>query len=76
MPAYVNGFGVCLPNKPVHNDKIETILGMISDSPSPVRDAILTRNGIKWRYYAVDSESKRPTHTNAELCREAIAALR
>jgi 3-oxoacyl-[acyl-carrier-protein] synthase-3 len=75
MPAYVNGLGVCLPNKPVHNEKIESVLGMVGDVPSPVRDVILDRNGIRWRYYAIDPETGKPSHTNAELTVEAIRAL-
>ncbi len=75
MPAYVNGLGVCLPNKPVHNEKIESVLGMLDGVPSPVRDVILDRNGIKWRYYAVDPETGRPSHNNAQLTVEAIRAM-
>ncbi len=75
MPAFINGFGVCLPNKPVHNQQIESVLGMVNQAPSPVRDVILDRNGIKWRYYALDPESGKPTHNNAELTVEAIRAL-
>ncbi|MBM4087805.1 MAG: StlD/DarB family beta-ketosynthase [Planctomycetes bacterium] len=75
MPAYINGVGVCLPNKPVHNEKIEAVLGMIGQSPSPLRDVVLERNGIKWRYYALDPVTGEPTHTNAELTAEAIRTL-
>jgi 3-oxoacyl-[acyl-carrier-protein] synthase III len=75
VPAFINGFGVCLPNKPVPNQQIESILGMVGRHPSPVRDVILERNGIKWRYYALDPQSGNPTHCNAELTVEAIRAL-
>ena len=61
MPAYINGVGVCLPNKPVHNEKIEAVLGMIGQSPSPLRDVVLERNGIKWRYYAIDPATGEPS---------------
>jgi len=75
VPAFINGFGVCLPNKPVHNQQIESVLGMVGKWPSPMRDVILDRNGIKWRYYAIDPESGKPTHSNAELTVEAIRSL-
>ena len=75
MPAFINGLGVCLPNKPVHKDKIESILGMIGNTPSPVRDVILDRNGINWRYYAIDPETGRSSHNNAQLTVAAIGAL-
>jgi len=75
VPAYINGLGVCLPNKPVHNQQIESLLGMIGQAPSPVRDVILDRNGIKWRYYAIDPATGKPTHSNAELTVEAVRSL-
>ena len=75
MPAFINGVGACLPNKPVHNEKIESVLGMIGDVPSPLRDVVLERNGIRWRYYAIDPETRKPTHTNAGLTVEAVRAL-
>lgn len=75
MPAFINGVGAYLPNKPVHNEKIESVLGMIGEVPSPLRDVVLQQNGINWRYYAVDPETREPTHTNAELTVEAIRAL-
>lgn len=75
MPAYITALGVCLPNKPVPNTKIESILGMIGKTPSTARDIILGRNGIKWRYYAIDPDTGKPTHTNAQLTVQAICAL-
>ncbi len=75
MTAYINGFGVCLPNRPVHNQQIESVLGRIGQRTSPMRDVILDRNGIKWRYYAIDPASGKPTHSNAELTVEAIRSL-
>ncbi len=75
MPAFINGLGVFLPNKPVHNQQIESVLGMVDQVPSPVREVILQRNGIKWRYYAIDPQTGKPTHSNAELTAEAIRVL-
>jgi len=75
VPAFINGFGACLPNKPVPNQQIESVLGMVGQVASPVRDVILDRNGIKWRYYAINPQSGKPTHTNAELTCEAIRSL-
>jgi len=75
MTPYVTGLGAFLPNKPVHNAKIETVLGRIGGVPSALKDVILQRNGIKWRYYAVDPETGRATHSNAELTAAAVRAL-
>jgi 3-oxoacyl-[acyl-carrier-protein] synthase III len=75
MPAYITALGVCLPNKPVHNEKIESILGKIGYVPSAVRDMILGRNGIKWRYDAIDPATGKPTHTNVQLTAHAVCSL-
>jgi len=75
MPAYITGMGACLPNKPVHNARIEAILGLVGGVPSALKDVILDRNGIKWRYYAVDPETGRATHTNAGLTAGAVRVL-
>jgi len=75
--AYITGWGVFLPNAPVGNDDIERVLGAINGRPSPVKDLILERNGIKYRYYAIDPATGQQTHSNAQLTAEAIrAALR
>lgn len=73
--VYINYIAACLPNEPVNNDEMETILGQVGDKPSRARRVILRSNGIKTRYYAIDKESGLPSHTNAELTAEAIKAL-
>jgi 3-oxoacyl-[acyl-carrier-protein] synthase-3 len=73
--AYISGLGVCLPNKPVPNQRIESVLGMVSQRPSIVKEMILGRNGIKWRYYGIDPATGRPTHSNAQLTADAIRHL-
>jgi 3-oxoacyl-[acyl-carrier-protein] synthase-3 len=75
MNAYITGVASFLPNKPVPNEQIESLLGKVQGASSPVRDLILHRNGIRWRYYALDPTTRRPTHTNAELTAEAIRQL-
>lgn len=63
-----------LPNNPIENDEIETYLGKIKGKPSRVRNIILRQNKIKTRYYAVD-KNQHPTHSNAELAKNAIEKL-
>jgi 3-oxoacyl-[acyl-carrier-protein] synthase-3 len=75
MPAFITGVQSFLPHKPVPNDRIEHVLGMISDRPSDVKDLILGRNGIKWRYYAVDPQTHKLTHSNAELTATCVRQL-
>ncbi len=73
--AYITGLGVFLPNAPVDNDNIENVLGVINGKPSRIKPRILKNNGIKTRYYAIDSATGKQTHTNAQLTTEAIHEL-
>jgi 3-oxoacyl-[acyl-carrier-protein] synthase III len=75
MPAYITATGVALPNNPVPNEKIESILGKVGNARPGVRTLILRRNGIKWRYYAIDPQTGKATHNNAQLTAEAIRVL-
>lgn len=63
-----------LPNTPVSNDEIEAYLGKIHGKPSRARSLILRQNKIKTRYYALD-KNRQPTHSNAELAKNAIKKL-
>lgn len=62
------------PNKAIGNEDIETYLGMIGGIPSRVKPIILRQNGIKKRYYALDT-NQNVTHSNAKLASEAIKKL-
>ncbi len=63
-----------LPNEPVDNDHMEDYLGKIGGKPSRVRSIVLRQNGIKQRYYALDT-NQQITHTNAEMAANAIKGL-
>ena len=73
--VYLNRTSAFLPNTPVGNDAIEAVLGMAGELPSRVRRMILRSNGIQTRHYAIDPDSRRATHTNAELAAEAVRRL-
>lgn len=73
--AYITGTAVFLPNAPVDNEQIESVLGMIGGKPSRARRIILRSNGIRQRHYAIDPSSGLTTHTNAQLTAEAIRGL-
>ena len=73
--AYITNLAAYLPNKPISNDDMETVLGMINGKPSRARRIILRSNGIKTRYYAVDPATGKATHTNAQLTAEAVRRL-
>jgi 3-oxoacyl-[acyl-carrier-protein] synthase-3 len=53
---------------------MESRLGMINNKPSKARSIVLRSNGIKTRYYALDSDGK-STHSNAELVKEAVLKI-
>jgi 3-oxoacyl-[acyl-carrier-protein] synthase-3 len=73
--AYITRSAVCLPNAPVENDDIESVLGMIAGKPSRARRIVLRNNGIRQRYYAIDPKTGQATHTNAQLTAEAVRGL-
>ena len=73
--VYINNITSYLPNEAVDNDNIEKILGQIGNRPSRARKLILRSNKIKSRYYAIDKESRKPTHSNYELASLAIKKL-
>lgn len=75
MDVYINDLGIYLPNSPVDNDHIETILGKINNIPSRVKRIVLKNNQIKTRHYALDPETGYLTHTNAKLAANAIQRL-
>ncbi|MDD2733045.1 MAG: beta-ketoacyl-ACP synthase III [Desulfuromonadaceae bacterium] len=76
MEAYITDMAAFLPNEPVDNQNIEKVLGMVQQTPSRTRAIILRNNKIRERYYAIDPDSGRITHTNAQLTAEAVRRLR
>lgn len=73
--AYITDIASFLPNAPVGNDDIETVLGMVNGKPSRSRKIVLRNNGIQSRHYAIDPQTGRYTHTNAQLAATAARAL-
>lgn len=75
IDVYINKMAVFLPNDPVKNDDMESILGMIDNKPSLVKRIVLKSNKIKTRYYAIDPITNESTHSNAKLAALAIEKL-
>lgn len=73
--AWITNTASFLPNAPVTNDDMEQVLGLVGERPSRARRLILKSNGIKSRHYAIDPETRRSTHSNAELTAQAIRGL-
>ena len=73
--VYINKIAAFLPNQPVANDAIESVLGQVGERPSRVRKLILRSNKITSRYYAIDPDTGAATHNNTELTAEAVRKL-
>lgn len=74
MEVYITKASGFFPNSPVSNDEMESYLGMVDGKPSKARRIILSRNGIKRRYYALDKDGN-ATHTNAQMAANAVRGL-
>jgi 3-oxoacyl-[acyl-carrier-protein] synthase III len=72
--VYITRIAKFLPNGPVSNEEMESILGMVNGHPSRARKIVLRQNGIKTRYYAINRQGD-ITHNNAQLTAEAIRRL-
>ena len=75
MDVYINDLAYFLPNNPVTNEEIENVLGKINNIPSRVKRIVLRNNKIKSRYYAIDPETGRLTHNNAQMAAESVRRL-
>lgn len=73
--VYINRTASFLPNDPVDNDHMESVLGMVNELPSRTRKMILRSNAIKTRHYAIDPLTRKTTHSNAELAANAVRIL-
>lgn len=73
--VYITDVASFLPNDPIGNDQIESILGKIENQSPRVKLFVLQNNGIKQRYYALNPETGARTHTNAQLTAESVRRL-
>ncbi|HMN32104.1 MAG TPA: beta-ketoacyl-ACP synthase III [Chitinophagaceae bacterium] len=73
--VYINRISSFLPNEPITNDEMEEYLGVIAGKKSKAKALILRNNKIKTRFYAIDKNTGKSTHTNYQLACEAIEKL-
>jgi 3-oxoacyl-[acyl-carrier-protein] synthase-3 len=73
--VYITKSNSFLPGNPINNDQIEEVLGFVNKTPSKAKKIVLRSNGIKTRHYALDPETRKPTHTNAKLTALAVEGL-
>jgi len=76
--VHIVGTGSCLPGDPVRNDRVEQVLGPLSDAPAKVLSFVqnmgprlLERSGIQARHFAVDPETGNLTHSFSTLAEVA-----
>ncbi|PRX53866.1 3-oxoacyl-[acyl-carrier-protein] synthase-3 [Flagellimonas meridianipacifica] len=69
--VYINAIGKYLPGKPIGNEEMEAYLGMINGQPSRSKTRMLTQNGIKKRYYALN-KNQESTESVAGMTVKAI----
>jgi len=73
--VYITRTSSFLPNDPVANDDMETILGQVGERVSRARKLILRSNQIHTRYYAIDRKTGKHNFTNAQLAAESVRQL-
>lgn len=73
--VYITRCAAFLPNAPVSNDQMETLLGQVGERPSRARKMILRSNQIRTRYYAIDPATGEHNYSNAQLAAEAVRRL-
>jgi len=81
----IRGTGSFLPNAPVPNERIDDVLGPLTDAPDRVKkfmeniaSRMLASSGIRYRHFSIDPKTRKLTHTVASLaeesCRKALEA--
>src|SRR5690606_39766919 len=73
--VYITRIASFLPNDPVSNDEMETLLGQVGPRPSRARRLVLRSNGIQQRHHAIDPATGEINYSNAALTAEAIRRL-
>ena len=76
--VFIAGTGAFLPNDPIPNERIDDILGRLTDAPERVQGFLknvgpkmLESSGIECRHFAIDPKTLCLTHTVATLGEEA-----
>lgn len=71
--VFITAISKYLPYRPISNDEMESILGLVGNKPSKVRSIILRNNGIKTRHYSFGEGNS--SLSNTELTANAIKGL-
>jgi 3-oxoacyl-[acyl-carrier-protein] synthase III len=74
--VYITDVAAFLPNNPVSNDDIEKCLGIPNIVSQRIKKIVLKTNDIHTRYYVIDPDTGRQTHTNTQMTADAIRLLK
>ncbi|MFD4836121.1 iron-containing redox enzyme family protein [Achromobacter sp. NPDC058515] len=69
--VYLESAGYFMPGEPVSNEAMDSYIAPLNRMSSRIKSRILAENGIKHRYYAIDSEGA-TVYSNAQLAANAI----
>ena len=76
--VYLTGIGSFSPGDPVPFDKIEDVLGKITDAPEKLlkridrmRPIMKEMLGVEYSHYAIDQDSRQLTEDNTSMCVKA-----
>lgn len=69
--VYITASGSFLPNQAVENEEMENYLGLIGGIPSRRKAVFLRKNGIKRRYYALNTDQN-TTHQAYQMAALAV----
>jgi 3-oxoacyl-[acyl-carrier-protein] synthase-3 len=73
--VYITDLAAFLPNAPVSNEQMETVLGQVGERPSRARRTVLRSNGIESRHYGIDPATGEANFSNASLTAAAVRQL-
>lgn len=72
--VFITSSATYFPNQPVDNDHMEDFLGLVAGEPSRVKRVVLASNGIKNRYYGLNTKQE-ITHSNSQIAAGAVLGL-
>lgn len=72
--VFITSSATYFPNQPVDNDHMEDFLGLVAGEPSRVKRVVLASNGIKNRYYGLNTRQE-ITHSNSQIAAGAVRGL-
>jgi len=73
--VYLKSAGLHLPGTPIDNDGMDAYIAPLNRTSGRIKQRILAENGIKQRYYAIDTQGNTTLSNAAMAARAATACL-